>query len=1117
MENSDIELLKKYLADAQSPDNEVRKAAEAQLLSSKNAAPEDYCVYLFNVLMDQGTQQNVRVLCAILLRTCFLATQDHLKNLWGKMSQENREFIEKKILDMIAEETDKVVMPHLANLLSEIIGSLYEIEDQVRMHEPHELCKQLIESGNQIQVLAALNIYIGMFDKISEQMMEVRKDLLTVFNATLSSEDHEISFHGLKAACKLVIMLERKDSEKFSAVLEPMIKVTMDAFDRDDEDTLEKCLVELKNLSSAEPKFFLSKFEVICQQFGKIMGKKDYDKKTIRILPIEFVSTIVIRLKTAFTKNVKAIQTIVEAIYNVMIDIDEEIPEEWLYPEDGCNIEEEEFSVDPAHVGSKCIDSFIRELGATLMMPIIKKIITSNANRDVTKPVDWRITHANLMLTSLFGEYIDNIYDVEPYVQNAMHNYYHENAKVRYAAFHVIGQMSTDLQPAFQAEFGTNILKTMINSLDDTYPKLKAHACASLTNFLEGATDDIVEEYISVLVEKLFKLIIEGSTMCKENAVSCLATVAQAAEDKFKDYYEETMKALSPYLVENLDLKYYQFKGQLIESVVIICVSVGMEVFEPHADELIRVLLQIQKAIFDETGVNHSNTTVNKSTEHHVLQSYLLTAWEKLCYLMGDKFVPYLEEIVPTLLKVASLNSEYKSTDDGLLIENEEEETNIVSSETDEKTSALQMIEAFVNELKGGFAPYVEPASQIILPMLAYKQSETIRSSAAKCMKGLMACVVQGCPDNRDIQVRVAEEYISAIWEATKAEKETEILGYQCHALRDVIKEMNTPFMSEDVVNTMCKRCIEMINNSDKRKLINEDYTNENVHNQGEDVDHQDVELMEMENDNEDEFQISISEIFGALFKTHREHCGLLCATLFNDMLPQYLDDSAPDVKKRFSLYVIVDLIEFLEYDYIKDQFEPLVRYLFEYAKCDITVLRQSALYGIGMAAVHCTSAFHPYLEDAVKLLRRAVEIKQGDQEREEFLHCRDNAISSIGKIIKEYGAGDEFNDLICYWIEHMPIQMDLEEGKHMNQLLADLLTKKHEVLFGENYERLPKILNILGEQLHDLYMHKETISQFGKIIVDMKTVPEMKEIFDNVFSNLGDLSKKRINNAIKE
>ncbi|CAI2375801.1 unnamed protein product [Moneuplotes crassus] len=1112
MENSDIEVLTQILTEAQSSDNAVRKEAEKKLLESKKTQPENYCVYLFNVLMNKEMAQNVRVLTAILLRSAFLATQKHDTNCWGKLSKENREFIEKQIFEVIAAEEDKIIIPHLANLLSEIIGSLYEIEDQIRLTETHELCKRFIESGAQTQVLAALNIYIGIFEKLFNEIISVKDDLITIFNVTMASEDTEISFMGLKTLCKLVIILERQHSEHFIHLVENMIKVTMNAFDRDDEDTLEKCLVEFKAVTSVEPRFLVSSFNEMCTSFKKIMQKKDFEKKTIRILPVELISTIIVRLKTVFQNKLKIVEKVVEVFYHVMIDIDEELDDEWINPDDGTRIEEEEFSTDPVHVCSKSIDNFIRELGATKMLPIVKSLIEVRGN--LSEVQDWRIINANLMIIACLGEYIDNIYDAEPLAQQAIKNYYHEHPKVRYAAFHVIGQMSTDLQPAFQTHFEKHLLNTMVQSLDDKFPRLQAHAAASLTNFLEGCTDDIVASHIETLATKLIQIIHEGNTMCKENAVTCLATVAEAAESLYEPYFEETIKSLSPFLVENSGLQYYQFKGQLIESIVIICVAVGIDIFRPHSEDLISILLKIQNSIFDETGVTQTNTTIDKSFEHHVLQSYLLTAWEKLCYLMNEEFIPYLDQIVPTLLKIASLNSEFKTAEEENLFTDQTEDNNIVSSEIDEKNSALQMIEAFVRELKSGFAAYVEPVSQILIPMLTFKQSETIRSSSASCIHGLMVSVIEGCPDDRDLQVRVAEKYLDELWSASKIENETEVLGVQCQAIRDVIKEMKSPFMSEEVVNAMCKKCIEMLKNSDKRKLINEDYSKDNIQSQGENIDHEDFELMKMENYNEDEFQIAISEIFGSLFKTHKEYCGALCKTLFDDILPEYLNESGPDIKKRFSLYIMVDMIEHLGYDYIKDQFDSLIEFLIQYSSSEVTVLRQSALFGLGMAAVWCKEGFTSFVEKAVELCKIACDIPQGDQDKEEYLHCRDNAVSSLGKIIQNYAEGDNMDELMVFWIERMPIKLDLEESKEMNQLLLELLKNKLDLILGADLSRLQPVVDMIGEQLHSLYMRKETIKGFGVLLNDLQSIPTINEVFEEI-SN--DIAKSRIRKAIQE
>ena len=76
---------------------------------------------------------------------------------------------------------------------------------------------------------------------------------------------------------------------------------------------------------------------------------------------------------------------------------------------------------------------------------------------------------------------------------------------------------------------------------------------------------------------------------------------------------------------------------------------------------------------------------------------------------------------------------------------------------------------------------------------------------------------------------------------------------------------------------------------------------------------------MEEEIKVEDELQIAISETFGVLFKTHKDQCKLLVETLFGSLLPDYLSEGKPDIKWKFALFVIVDLIEHLGIDRIDE------------------------------------------------------------------------------------------------------------------------------------------------------------------------------------------------------
>ena len=516
-------------------------------------------------------------------------------------------------------------------------------------------------------------------------------------------------------------------------------------------------------------------------------------------------------------------------------------------------------------------------------------------------------------------------------------------------------------------------------------------------------------------------------------------------------------------------------------------VSVGYEYFKEHAEGLIHQLLIIQNKIFEEVGDPSDST---KTSEHHILQSYLLTAWEKLWYLMGKEFAPYLEGIIENLLRIASLNPEFKTSENEVLIlQEDEDQSNLVTSEIDEKTSALEMIESFVKELKEKYYPYVNTTSIIIVPLLTYKNSETVRKLAANCLHGLMIWKIEGSQDDRTEHELTAREFIKNVWYAVEKEKETEILGAQLHAVRDIINDMKSPFLENSEVENVWNLCIEMILKSDKRKAINNDYASDNIDPNDENVDHQDLELMQNENYNEDEFQIAISEIFGALFKTHKEFCGFLWQQLFDRLLPEYLDDRSEPNKKRFALYILVDMIEHLGYIYIKEQYPRIIEILTKFSDSEITALRQSAIYGIGVALSINSDLeiFRNNIHFYISRMKTAIEKELKDQDKEEYETCKDNAISSFGKILKHYedlikatsdSSSSEFsyNNLFEYWLNWLPLKIDMPESKIMFDFLADKLESNPEIVVGEDFEKLLNLFKLIGEHLHELYMNKETI-----------------------------------------
>jgi importin-5 len=88
-------------------------------------------------------------------------------------------------------------------------------------------------------------------------------------------------------------------------------------------------------------------------------------------------------------------------------------------------------------------------------------------------------------------------------------------------------------------------------------------------------------------------LIQNGISIIKENAVTALASLAEAAKENFIPYFDQCLSFLCQYLGGANESVYKQFKGQVIEAATIISASVGIEVFRPHAPTVINAMLAI--------------------------------------------------------------------------------------------------------------------------------------------------------------------------------------------------------------------------------------------------------------------------------------------------------------------------------------------------------------------------------------------------------------------------------------------------------------------------------------------------------------------------------------------
>lgn len=103
--------------------------------------------------------------------------------------------------------------------------------------------------------------------------------------------------------------------------------------------------------------------------------------------------------------------------------------------------------------------------------------------------------------------------------------------------------------------------------------------------------------------------------------------------------------------------------------------------------------------------------------------------------------------------------------------------------------------------------------------------------------------------------------------------------------------------------------------------------------------------------------------------------------------------------------------------------------------------LRQASSYGIGVVAQHGGQSFAQHSEMCLKSLEDSIQFGMSDrvkgkkEKSMQFNHARDNAIASLGKILKYQKALIQSNQQIYQtlaqrWVSLLPITHDTEEAQ---------------------------------------------------------------------------------------
>ena len=308
-------------------------------------------------------------------------------------------------------------------------------------------------------------------------------------------------------------------------------------------------------------------------------------------------------------------------------------------------------------------------------------------------------------------------------------------------------------------------------------------------------------------------------------------------------------------------------RGKTIECVSLIGLAVGGEKFSPDAGEIMELLLSSQ--VNKSEGQIYCLTDVVYQVKGEELadddpqMSYMISAWARICKILGAGFAPYLPMVMAPVMKTASMKPEValldndevegvgEDSDDWQFVNlGEQQNFGIKTAGLEDKATACQMLVCYARELKEHFADYTEQVVRLMVPMLKFYFHDGVRTAAAESLPFLLECAkIKGPQYLQEMWAFILPELLKAI----EAEPENEVLAELLASLARCIELLGAgclgePGMEETIKlldKTLEQHYVRQTERAGKRQGGEEDY-DEGVEEQLEDEDDEDVDVVSM-------------------------------------------------------------------------------------------------------------------------------------------------------------------------------------------------------------------------------------------------------------------------------
>ncbi|KAJ4815234.1 ARM repeat superfamily protein [Rhynchospora pubera] len=1036
--------------------NTDRAEAEEILVNLSENHPDSLC--LKTSLVHSSPLREMRFHAAILLRQFFTPTSEFY--LWPRISPQFQYHTKVILLSALSKEKIRYVAIAKSDTISELACALpdplFPQFPQLLPSVLYSMC--LARSQAPIFVEANLRIFARITYKLADILPERLITLRSILSGCIGHPySSDVRVAALLAACSFIQCLPpSEDRDKLQSLLAFFYPVVDIALYKDkDEVVVQKVLELLIDFVRAEPNF--------CRKFVMgttivrdilVIAANDQLENGTRHLALEFVITLAEARKPppGLTALLRKMPLRVCELFAILLEMLVDVNNDMAWLNAWSQGKEPDESGNYA-LALESLDRLVFALGGNTIVKAAVDVLPDYLNN-----LYWKKRHAALVGLAQIShgcskEMLQNLKGI---INTVLNSFEDPNLRVRWAAINALGQLLIDLCPALANKFHGRVLPALNKAMEDfENPCIQAHATIALVNFIENCNGLILKPYLDGIVRKLVVLLQQGNQIVQEGAVSALTSSADALLTQFSNYYDAVMPHLMHILTNSTDKNLRMLRAKSADCISVVGLSAGKDKFGEHVEVVMQMLISLRSSL------NPDDPATN----------YVLQAWEVICKCLDHDFLPYMTAIMPSLLESAQLEFDLGIASADSIADAQDSDDLGTETATirgrriryrisilEEKALACNVLLGCIEVLGEQFYPWTKKVALVLAPLIKFNYHEEVRKASARAMPELLHSAAKAIkkgisPDHDKLCIKEMFDFIlPELLQGIHKEQDLETCTIILESLKECLKLIAT-LKGEIQVSNIMEEIKHLFTSRDSRKR-------ERKRIKTKDCPAEDLALINKEKEHEDLILEQIGECLSILIKTSKEAFLPYFDELSVHITPML--ESKSIQKKRVLVGIFDDLADQCG-DAALKYYDAYLPVLLDACNNNDFILRQSALFGVGICAKFGGSKFKPYCSEALSKIYNVIQ-RQNALAPDHVL-AYDNAVSALGKLCQFHRDRVKAKAVVT-WLNCLPIRHDIGEAKVVHEQLCSMVESSDRRLLGENNKHHFKIISVYTEVL---------------------------------------------------